>query len=268
MNMDNGILVTESFSYAKETLAGKWTRWLIFIICGLPMALLPFVFDPEKLAAATEFSWDLIPWKEIAALFIAAFLLSFITSGYLARIYRGTATPPEFDNWGSLYIDGIKIAVTGFLWFIPVILALVLTILLFNIPAFAGDSILSGAVGIGLVIVCLVVMMVLAIIALLYSMMGIIRCARTGSIREGIRFTAITETLRSIGWVNYIIALVILFVIGIIFFVAISAISLIPYVGDVVQLVFIPVYTVFSARYITRVYEHSEPQAAVPVVTE
>jgi len=266
MNMDNGILVTESFNYAKETLTGKWTRWLIFIICGLPMALFPFVFDPEKMAKATEFSWDLIPLKEIAALMIAAFLLSFITAGYLARIYRGGATPPEFDNWGPLYIDGIKIAVTGFLWFIPVALAVAMMVI-FAIIGLSDNSALPGPLGIGLVIVSLILMIVLVVIALLYSMMGIIRCARTGSIREGIRFTAITATLRSIGWVNYIIALVILFVIGIVFFIVMSALSLIPYVGDIIQLVFIPVYTIFSARYMTRVYEHGVPQAAAPVVT-
>lgn len=266
MNMDNGILVTESFSYMKETLTGKWTRWLIFIICGLPMALLPFVFDPNKMAKATGFSWDLIPWKEIAVLFIAAFLLSFILSGYLARIYRGATTPPEFDNWGPLYIDGIKIAVTGFLWLIPVLLAFALAIS-FAILGFSHDKTLSGTFGIGLVIVFLILAIVLAIIAILYSMMGIIRCARTGSIREGIRFTAITQTLRSIGWVNYVVALIVLFVIGIVFFVILSAISLIPYVGEIIQLIFIPVYTIFSARYMTRVYEQGEPQAAAPVVT-
>lgn len=266
MNMDNGILVTESFSYMKETLTGKWTRWLIFIICGLPMALLPFVFDPNKMAKATEFSWDLIPWKEIAVLFIAAFLLSFILSGYLARIYRGATTPPEFDNWGPLYIDGIKIAITGFLWLIPVLLAFALVIA-FAVLGFSHDSPLSGAPGIGLVIVFLLLAIVLAIIAILYSMMGIIRCARTGSIREGIRFTAITQTLRSIGWVNYVVALIVLFVIGIVFFLILSIISLIPYVGEIIQLVFIPAYTVFSARYMTRVYEQAEPQAAAPVVT-
>ncbi|WP_292415382.1 DUF4013 domain-containing protein [Methanoregula sp.] len=264
--MDNGILVTESFSYAKETLIGKWTRWLIFIICGLPMALLPFIFDPEKIAKATEFSWDLIPWKEMAVLFIAAFLLSFILSGYLARIYRGAATPPEFDNWGPLYIDGIKIFVTGLLWFIPVALAFLLMIA-FAILGLSQDSHQPGPLGISLVVIFVIITVALAIIALLYSMMGIIRCARTGSIREGIRFTAITGILRSIGWVNYLIALVVLFVIGIVFFFALSAISLIPYVGDIIQLVFIPVYTIFSARYMTRVYEHSEPQGAGPVLT-
>ncbi|HEX3000801.1 MAG TPA: DUF4013 domain-containing protein [Methanoregula sp.] len=264
--MDNGILVTESFSYAKETLAGKWTRWLIFIICGLPMALFPFVFDAEKIASATEFSWDLIPVKEIAALIIAAFLLSFIASGYLARIYRGTAIPPEFDNWGPLYIDGIRISVTGVLWFIPVGIAFVLMVAS-AILGFAKNSALPEALGIGLVIVFAILTVILAVVAFLYSIIGIIRCARTGSIREGIRFTAITETLCSIGWVNYIIALVVLLVIGLVFVLIMSAFSLIPYAGDIIQLIFMPVYTVFSARYMTRVYEHGIPQAAAPVVT-
>ena len=45
--MDYGAMLTESFEYAKEALLGKWVRWIIFIILGLPFALVKFTIDPE-----------------------------------------------------------------------------------------------------------------------------------------------------------------------------------------------------------------------------
>ncbi|MDD1690482.1 MAG: DUF4013 domain-containing protein [Methanoregula sp.] len=257
--MDNTLIITDAVGYAKEALVGKWTRWLIFIICGLPMALLPFVFDTKKLVDGTTFRWDLIPWTEIAIVCIVAFLLSFLLSGYLARIYRGVTPPPEFDNLGSLYIDGIKLAVTGFIWFIPMIVVIAaLFAVIFGMGS--GDD-GSQIAMMGIVFLILLIEIVVVIITVLYSMLGIVRCARTGSIREGLRFGAITETIRAIGWLNYLIALLLLMVIGFAFFIILSIVALIPYVGWVIQLVFIPFYSVFSARYLCQVYDHGVPQA-------
>ncbi|MCK9631072.1 MAG: DUF4013 domain-containing protein [Methanoregula sp.] len=257
--MDNTLIITDAAGYAKEALVGKWTRWLIFVICGLPMALLPFVFDSKKLVDGATFRWDLVPWTEIAIICIVAFLLSFLLSGYLARVYRGVTPPPEFDNWGALYIDGIKIAVTGFIWFIPMFVVIAaLFAVIFGMGA--GDT--GSQIGmIGLIFLILLIEIVVVIVTVLFSMLGIIRCARTGSIREGIRFSAILETIRTIGWLNYLIALVILMVIGFVFFIILSIVAFIPYVGWVIQLVFIPFYSVFSARYLCQVYDHGVPQA-------
>jgi len=258
--MDHGAIVTEASGYAKEALVGKWSRWLIFIICGLPMALLPFVFDPEKFIQGTTFRWDLVPWTELAILCIVAFLFSFVISGYLARIYRGTTPAPDFDNWGALYPDGIKLAIVGFIWFVPMMIVIAaMFAVIFGMGA-GGTG--SPALMAGLLLLIALIMIVVAIITVLYSMMGAVRYARTGSIREGIRFFSITETIQAVGWANYLIALVILLVVGGIFFVILSIIALIPYVGWVIQLVLIPFYSVFSARYLSRVYDHGVPQAS------
>ena len=260
--MENGILVTESVNYTKDALFGKWTRWLIFVICSLPFSLIAFTFDPDKIMTGTSVHWELIPWTEIVLLCIAGFLLSFIISGYLARIYRGTTPAPEFDNWGTLYIDGIKVAVTGFLWFVPmgiVLLALFATIF----AGFGSESVLPTILAAALVIILIILEIILGIIAVLYSMIGVVRCARTGSIREGIRFTAITGTLRAIGWVNYLITLLVLVAIAFVFFLILSLVALIPYAGWVIELVLTPLYSVFSARYLCRVYDHGMPQATV-----
>jgi hypothetical protein len=258
--MDNGLLVTGSITYAKEALIGKWTRWLIFIICGLPFALLPFAFDTKKMADAASFSWDMVPWGTLAALFLAGFFLSFITSGYLARIYRGVTSTPEFDNWGTLVVDGIKLAIVGFLWFLPMVIVGI-SLLLAIFSGFATGSAVPESLTLGLVIFLLIIEIVVAVIAILYSMMGVVRCARTGSIREGIRFSALTATLRSIGWAQYIIALIVLLVLGFVFFLVMGIFSIIPALGAAVQLILTPLYTVFAARYIAQVYDHGTPSA-------
>src|SRR5512137_698409 len=100
--MDPGEILSESIAYTREAFEGKWVRWIIFIILSLPMALVPFVFDPEKVVDKTTgaFHWELIAWDQLAVLLIAAFILSFFSAGYVVRIYRGVKPAPDFDDWG------------------------------------------------------------------------------------------------------------------------------------------------------------------------
>jgi hypothetical protein len=261
--MDYGAIITESIDYTREALWGRWVRWLILIICGLPFALFPFVFDVTKIISGTTIHWELVRWDQVAAILIAGFLLSFIISGYMVRIYRGITPAPGFENGGTLFLDGIKLAVVRFLWFIPMLLvvAVLLAIVVFSMT---GGNTGSTGLLIGLVFLTILAEFVLGIIAVLYSIPGAVRFARTGSIREGIRFSKITETLRTIGWGTYIIALIVLFIVGIVFFVITAILSFIPYAGWILVLVITPLYSVFSARYISRVYDHGESQPAVP----
>jgi predicted PurR-regulated permease PerM len=103
------------------------------------------------------------------------------------------------------------------------------------------------------------------VITCLYAVLGSVRFARTGSMREGLRFSAITGTIQAIGWGAYLLALVIMMVLVILFSLIIAMFALIPYAGWVIQLVLTPIISVFSARYISRVYDHSVPQAPAPV---
>ena len=98
--MDCGAMVTDSFEYAKEALVGKWGRWMIFILLGLPFALIQFVFDPQKIIDKTTktFHWELVHWDQLAILIVAG-LLHMILFTIQVRIYRGIKPAPEFDNW-------------------------------------------------------------------------------------------------------------------------------------------------------------------------
>ena len=88
--------------------------------------------------------------------------------------------------------------------------------------------------------------------------------ARTGSIREGIRFSAILTTIRTIGWLSYIILLIGFFIAMVIYAVITGILSVIPYIGWVLVLVVNPIFMIFSARYFSLVYDQGEPQTVPP----
>jgi uncharacterized membrane protein YidH (DUF202 family) len=259
--MDYGAIVSDAAGYAKTALIKNPVTWLVFVICSLPFALFKFVCDPKTIFSGTRINWELIPWTQIFLLCLAGLLLSFIVSGYLVRVYRGTTPPPVFDSWCSLYLDGIKLAIVGFLWFVPalVIFVAALAFMFFGIHDSASMGTTMG-VGFTLILIGLIVL----VITCLYAVLGSVRFARTGSMREGLRFSAITGTIQAIGWGAYILALVIMLVLVILASLVISLFALIPFAGWVIQLVLTPIISVFSARYISRVYDHSVPPAPAP----
>jgi Protein of unknown function (DUF4013) len=259
--MDTGVILSESVAYTREAFEGKWIRWLTFVILSLPMALLPFVLDMTKIMdkTTTAIHWELIPWDQVAAVIVTGLLFSFFLSGYMVRIYRGIKPAPDFDDWGGLFLDGLKLNIVSFIWFLPVLIV-VLCALGLVVAGIASPG--SGLTGlyIGLLLLALLVGMVLLIIVALFSIMGVIRFARTGSITEGLRYAKIAEHIGKIGWGNYIVALVVLGVAGFIFSIVLMILSMIPYAGWVFTLVFTPLLTVFSARYYTIIYDQAAPQ--------
>ena len=254
-------MISQSIEYSKEALIGKWARWIIFVILGLPMALLPFVFDVDTIAKTTDFSWEQVPWGQVAALVIAGILLSFFLSGYVVRIYRGVQPAPDFNDWGFLLLDGLKMQVLGLIWFLPILIPILVLVAL-SLAGLSGPGPGSMGLAVALLIV-LAILMVLAIVVGLLIPMALIRFARTGSIREGLRFSAISEHIGRIGWGQYILALIILFVISLIFGVVIIILSLIPFIGWVLELILTPLLTVFTARFYTLVYEQGMEQPVV-----
>jgi Protein of unknown function (DUF4013) len=264
LSMEYEAVISDSMDYAREALFGKWVRWLIFVILSLPMALVQFVFDPEKIMAGGTFHWEQINWGELAILVILGIILSFFLSGYLVRIYRGTKPAPDFDNWGQLFMDGLKLAIVEILWLIPLIVVFMaeLAVIALGSIAAGGSRDASLLIFLLAMLLFIIIEIVLFIIIFLYMILGAVRFARTGSIREGIRFSAITQTIRRIGWGAYILSLIILFVIGIIFYIVTAVLHFIPYAGWVIVLVITPIFSIFMTRYITLLYEHGEPAAA------
>jgi hypothetical protein len=106
-----------------------------------------------------------------------------------------------------------------------------------------------------------------------------IRFARTGSFSEAFNFSAILSTIGRIGWISYIVAYILVsLVIGIPVFIRVvgaiilggallflmSGAGMIAFIALLVlavllMLVLSPVFGVFQARYMTRVYDSAAP---------
>jgi hypothetical protein len=214
--MDYGNMVGESFEYAKEAVVGKWNKWLMLII--------------------------------------ATILLGLPLMGYAMKILRGEKPAPEVDDWGTLFIDGIKYLIVAFIYAIPLIIIWVLVMGAGAIAIMSGDATAMmaafGAMAIGLVI-----MLIVGIIIAVFEIIGIVRFARTGSIGEAFNFNAILATIGKLEWVPYIIAIIILGVVGFIFGIIVSILMMIPILGVILYLCLIAPWTLFIARYVCLLYD-------------
>jgi hypothetical protein len=266
--MDIGALLSDSFTYAQEALIGKWTRWAIFILFALPFSLIQFTFDPKTIMTGTDMNWSAIPWGQIALLAGLGFILSFFLSGYTVRIYRGTKPAPDFTGWADLFVDGVKLAVVWFLWFLPILIMLAAICAIAFISFFSAQTPAMPNITLLLFgLLLLLVMFVLLVLVILFGILGAVRFARTGSIREGIRFSAILTTIRTIGWLSYIILLIGIVIAMFIYAVITGILSAIPFIGWVIVLIINPVFMIFTARYFALVYDQGEPQPVPPVPT-
>jgi Protein of unknown function (DUF4013) len=215
--MEIGKGLSESLEYAKEAVWGKWVKWILLIVSTI---IFPLIL------------------------------------GYELEVYRGKKPAPELENWGKLFIDGLKLFIIQLIYAIPVIIVAVIFIgtgvfLLVSSP----DAWMAAA---GSFIVGFILTLIVAIIIGLVEMMGVVRFARKGSMGEAFNFSAIFETIGKIGWLDYIFALVALFMVV---FIIVMVLSLIPWLGPFLILIFSPFIAIFTARYICMLYD-SAPQAA------
>jgi hypothetical protein len=214
--MDYGSMVGESFEYAKEAVVGKWNKWVMLII--------------------------------------ATILLGLPLMGYSMKILRGEKPAPEVDDWGTLFIDGIKYMIVSLIYAIPLIIVWVIVIGASAVAIMSGDSTAMMA-AFGAMAIGLLVMLVLGIIIAVFAIIGIVRFARTGSIGEAFNFSAILATIGKLGWVPYIIAIVVLVVVAIIFGIVVAIIQMIPILGILVYICLIAPWTLFVSRYICQIYD-------------
>lgn len=214
--MDYGSMVGDSFEYAKEAVVGKWNKWVMLII--------------------------------------ATILLGLPLMGYILKVLRGEKPAPEVEDWGTLFIDGIKFLIVGIIWMLPVYIVMGILMVVGFGAAMTGDASAAMAAG-GIVIIGMLVVFVLAIIIALFEMIGIVRFARTGSIGEAFNFSAILATIAKIGWVPYIIALVVLFVCYIVIAIVVGILMMIPVLGFLLYLCLISPIALFVSRYICQLYD-------------
>ena len=226
-------MLGNSFEYARESVWGKWMKWILLVISAI---IFPLIL------------------------------------GYVMEIYRGPKTAPELKNWGKLFIDGLKYLVAEIIYMIPVVLVILVFGGLAFFPI-AEQAAMSGDPDfiinnmdtlipiIGTFLIGLFIAVILAIIISLFAYIGIIRMARKDRFGEAFNFSEILGTIRRIGWGSYILALIILFLVMIVLVLVLALIGSIPFIGWLIYLFLIPPLTIFQARYMVQVYESGEPAA-------
>jgi len=215
-DMDYGSMVGESFEYAKEAVVGKWNKWLMLII--------------------------------------ATILLGLPLMGYAMKVLRGEKPAPEINDWGTLFIDGIKYFIVSLIYAIPILIVWVL------VMGASAAAIMSGnysamMAAFGAMALGALVMFVLGIIIAVFEVIGIVRFARTGSIGEAFNMSAILATINKIGWVPYIIALVVLMIVAIIIAIIVGILMMIPYLGIIIYICLIAPIALLFTRYICLLYD-------------
>jgi len=225
--MEIGKALGDSLEYAKEAIWGKWVKWILLIIS---MIIFPLIL------------------------------------GYTMEIYRGKKPAPELEHWGKLFIDGLKLLVAGLIWAIPIIIVAALAI---GAPIFAMMGNPSQAAMMGAfaaMAVGFIIMMIVAFIIGLFSIIGIIRMARTERFGEAFNFSAILAKIRAIGWGNYIIALIVLWIVSFVIAMILNILMAIPFIGWLIYLFLIVPFIIFEARYLAILYESGVESAPVETV--
>ncbi len=222
--MDFGNMLGDSFEYAKEAVMEKWVKWILLAI-------------------------------------------PFMTQGYSIQVFKGTKPAPEINDWVANFINGIKLFIVGFVYAIPLIIVAVIFLLGAILAAMSGMPTgdptpgFAAALGAGLIGVLLFV--ILLIIILLLLPMAYVRFARTDSFGEAFNISAVLAHIGKIGWVSYIIALIVgiiaIIVIEIIIAIPYVILMMIPFVGFLLALLWslimaVPV-GIFGARYVTQIYD-------------
>ncbi len=191
-------------------------------------------------------------WKRWALLLISTIIFPLL-SGYLLRIYRGAVPTPDPDDWVKMFVDGILVIVIGIIYSIPVI---VLAAALIGGSVFALVNNPESAAGVGGMIVGILITIVLALIVSLISNFAIIRFAREEKFGEAFNLKEILAVISKVGWLHYFVAVL---VFGIIVAVIMTVLQFIPFIGMILYFIALPFISVWSARYLTLIYESGAP---------
>lgn len=224
--MDMGKIIGDAFKYP----VSNWKRLLILGV----------------LVLISQFSMEIVMgYGRVSGLFyfllIPALIASILTLGYQLRTIRtsimGENELPEFNKWTKLFLDGLRLFITSLVYgIIPTIVLVVGFIML-----------LVGSSGIGVIILLLGAL--LLIIVGIISVMAISNMAYYDEIGAAFRFGEIRERIESIGWLRYILMLILLGIFYIIIAVVAALLAVIPFAGLVLaSLIIYPFMYLFMYR--------------------
>lgn len=255
--MDVGRFIVESAYFTRATLFSRTSRWLVFVLLGLPWMALSSLLDGSGILEGTTIHWNLIPWREAGLLIGAGVLCNLLLWGWIVRLFRNNPLPPEFDRPLLLCLDGIKVHTIPLVWMlVPAILAF----LQFTV---AGSSTVTvdpehPDPATILILALFAAQLLIILYAVQYGLIGMIRFARTGSVREAFAILEIKGTFDQIGFVNYYLGFGVVVLSWLLFILSLRGVALVPYAGPVIALCLGPVPVVFCSRFVAHFCDDDE----------
>lgn len=243
--MDFVEILSDAFAFTKEGVFGNMNRWAKLVLAILCLGL-PF-------------------------------------SGYIMRVYRGATPAPDVDQWGTLFMDGLKLLAVGIVYAVPVLIIWVVTYGSLFLSIFRGSMDENAIAAFAPNMLLMMLMYVFEIVVAVIMPVASIRFARAGIFAEAFNFTALFGTIGKIGWLTYIIAIVLVSIVVsipvfvlLIGFIVVGGVSLfllkgagvLVFLGLLVLmllliLILAPLIGVFQARFMTRVYDSAAPVTPV-----
>jgi hypothetical protein len=209
-------------------------------------------------------------WKKVIILGVF-FILSivivgiFFVLGYFLRILKSTIAGvdelPEFDDWGDMFVDGLKVLVVYIVYLlIPgiVIVAGVFTSIA-SLAATNTSIYTAPASFFALIGVTGIIGYILALIFALFAYIAVANMAYYDEIEAAFRFSEILDKIKMIGWGKYIIWYIVMWVIALIVGLIAGILNIIPLIGTIIALLVIyPYFVMFYSRSLGLIFVSSD----------
>ena len=209
-------------------------------------------------------------WKKViilGILFILSFIIVgiFFVFGYYLRIVKSTIAGidelPEFDDWGNMFIDGLKVLVVNFIYLlIPGIIIFVGVFTSIASLAATNTSIYTAPASFfALIGITGIIGIILALIFALFAHIAIANMALYDEIGAAFRFNEILDKIKMIGWGKYIIWYIFMLITGFVIGLIASILNIIPLIGTIIALLVIyPYFVMFYSKSLGLIFVSSD----------
>ena len=262
--MNIGEIVKDSLRYPLSDWKNYLILGIIAVIANLYMDVPSLMLPNGGLIYLSNPNGGLV-----LVLGIVGLIMGFFMYGYLVRIIESTlaglAELPEFNAWGTMFIDGFKVLIMYFIYLIPLFVIGILGIAFFAQAldnSMSNLSALDGGTLLGIVILVLIAI-VYTIIMIPISLMSIANMANNDSkLGAAFRFKEIFNKIGDIGWLNLviwyivtgIIYIALVFIVGALIQIIFSLIH--PFVGGVLySLIVVPFLYAYLFRSVALIYK-------------
>jgi hypothetical protein len=219
-------------------------------------------------------------WKKVIILGIF-FILSiiiigiFFVAGYFLRIIKSTIAGydelPEFDDWGSMFVDGLKVFVVSIIYMIIPIIVIGVGIVasIASLGATSTSTYTDPTAFLAVLGVTGIIGVILVILFGIITYIAIANMALYDEIGAAFRFGEILDKIKMIGWGKYIVWYIVMWIVGIIGGLIAGILNIIPLIGTIIALLVVyPYIEMVFARSIALIFASNEEAQEAETETE